>query len=89
MEFATEAQADAWLRAQFGTATGYVVSVTCHGGSVEPAAMFVESGEDAVLTFSSAPSAVFDNGQDVTASLSGAVYTISGVSAAHQVIAIW
>lgn len=90
MEFTTEAQAEAWLAAQFGTGTGFTVTTVCHGdGSVDNASVFAASGENVELTFSSAPAALFDNGADVKSAMTGVKYTVASIAANHQIVAIW
>lgn len=90
MEFPSEAQAEAWLDTQFGSAAGYTVVTTIHGpGSVDKPAVFAVAGESVVLTFAEDVAAVFDNGANVTAGMVGDTYTIAAIAANHQIVAIW
>lgn len=90
-DFDTEAAAEAWLMGIFGSTTSYEVSITVVGsGTVSPSGTtYVEAGEDISFTFGSTPEALFDNGTDVTASISTDTYTISNVAAAHELVAVF
>lgn len=50
---------------------------------------YVASGEDFTLTIIGTPTKVYDNGSDVTSSVSDGVYTISDVSANHSIAVIF
>lgn len=90
-EFSSEADAVNWLLALFGaTASWNVTTVIVGSGSVSPSGSNAyAAGSNAVLTFTADPSALYDNGTDVTASISSHKYTISAIAADHQIVAIW
>ena len=87
-EFATEAEADAWIQSKFGSAAAHVVTVQSTGtGTVTPASAVVADGQDLTLTLSQAPTALYDN--SVSKTVSGTTYTISNVTADHNVMVIF
>lgn len=91
-EFNSEVAADAWLMDKFGSAAaGHTVTVRTTGaGTVTPAgASFVEDNGQLALSFSVAPTKVYDNSVDVTSSVSNKVYTISAIAADHDVLVIF
>lgn len=90
-EFDTEAEAVSYIMALFGATTTWTVTTVIVGeGTVSPAGSNAyAAGTDVTLTFSAAPAALYDNGVNVTASLSGATYTLTALAAAHQIVAIF
>lgn len=91
-EFDSEAEADAWLMSVFGGARAHTVRVTVTGtGTVTPAGVsLMQDGQDAVLTLSSAPTALYDNSVLMTDAVTeGLTYTIEGVNADHDILAIF
>ena len=90
-EFATEAAADDWLMSKFGSVNGYAVTVRRSGaGTVTPAGtVMVAAGGTQAIAFSVAPTAVFDNGANVTAEISDKTYSITNAAADHDVIVIF
>ena len=87
--FDTEAAAIAWVESKVNVAAYHVVNIQKSGtGTVSPDKVaYVPEGENLVITFSTTPSAVYDNGADVTSSVSSKKYTITAVSEDHDVIA--
>ena len=90
-EFSSEDLAVTWLMGLFGAATTWNVNTIVVGtGTVSPAGSNAyTAGSNVQLTFTTDPSALYDNGTDVTASISSHKYTISAIAADHQVVAIW
>lgn len=90
-EFSTEAAAKQWLLGMLGATETCLVDTTIVGnGTVEPGAShFFEAGEDAVLTFSSAPVALYDNGVNKTSSVANKEYTISNIAAPHHLVVVF
>lgn len=90
-DFASEQAAVTWLMGLYGAVTTWTVATVVVGdGSVSPAgSASYTAGSGVTLTFSEAPSALYDNGVDVTASLSGTAYTIAAIAADHQIVAIF
>ncbi len=91
-EFPSEAEADAWLMGVFGGAVAHTVRVTVTGtGAVTPPGVsLVQDGQDAVLTLSAAPTALYDNSVLMTDAVAeGLTYTIEGVNADHDVLVIF
>ena len=90
-DFPTEAAAETWLMGLFGATAAWEVSVELIGsGTVTPAGTnFVAAGQTATLTFSPAPTVLYDGTVDVTASLVDGVYTIPAIAAAHHLVAVF
>lgn len=90
-EFPTLSAAEAWLDGMMGSTGVYKVTVqTAGSGSVDvPGSAFVASGSNYVITFSTDPVALYDNGTVKTSSIASHKYTISSIAADHTVVAIW
>lgn len=91
-EFSTEQAAADWIMATGGATNVYRVTVLTSGdGTATPSGTFyVKAGENAVIDFGTDdPDALYDNGSSVTSSIASHKYTLSGVSAAHDIVAIW
>lgn len=89
--FNSRAAAKAWLDAQLNVADMYEIEVSVSGtGTVSPVGVnFAGAGDDFVIAIGGTPTKVYDNGTDVTASVSGGEYEISTVAAAHSVVVIY
>lgn len=89
--FSNEADAKAWVAEKVGVKDFFAVKVLVSGqGEVSPVGTsFVESGGDLAIQISGVPTAVYDNGQDVTSNISANVYTLSTVTAAHNISVIY
>ena len=91
-EFATEAEAEAWLMGIAGATASWPVSVEIIGdGSVDPAGTtFFPAGEAAVLTFSAKPAVLYDGTTDKTSAVTNAgVYAIAAIAAPHRLVAVF
>lgn len=90
-EFATEADADSWLMAQFGSSNGYAINIRTTGaGQAEPSGtVMVASGSSRQISFTVNPTAVYDNSADVTNSVSAKKYTVSNAAANHDIVVIF
>jgi len=90
-EFPTLAAAEAWIMEKGGADSAFPVTVTVTGpGSATPSGTtYVGTGADLTLTFSSTPTAVFDNSVDVTESVAEDAYTIEAAAAPHDIIVIF
>lgn len=92
--FNSEADAVAWVEGKCGITESYLFRVTVQGAGtgdgVAPVGEFyVADGGDAELVISGTPTKLYDNGEDVTASISEGKYTLSGVDAAHEIAVIF
>ena len=74
-----------------GSSGVYKVTVLTSGsGSVDvPGSAFVASGSNYVITFSTDPVALYDNGTVKTSSIASHKYTISSIAADHAIVAVW
>ena len=90
-EFPSLADAEAWIMEKGGANSSFPVTVTVTGpGTATPSGTtYVGAGADLTLTFSSTPTAVFDNSADVTESVSNDAYTIAAAAAPHDIIVIF
>lgn len=90
-KFATEAEADLWAQTQLGYATAYLVSIAKSGsGVVSPIGnRMVASAGSLEITFGETPTNLYDDGVDVTASVSAKKYTLSNISANHNIVAVF
>lgn len=88
--FDDEASAINWVKNKANIITAYDIDVIVSGdGDVTPMKSCVASGGSIVLTFADNPTELFDNGVDVTASISAKKYTLSNVAADHKIAAIY
>lgn len=90
-EFDTEAAADAYVQTWLNVSEWFKAQImlmgegtASHNGTVN-----VASGETLEITFSEAPTKLYDNGEDKTASLSGNKYTLADMSDDHKICAIF
>lgn len=84
---ATEALAKAWVETKVSVATWYALTVAKSGtGTVSPLGTTYHAADaDPEILISGAPTSIFDNGVDVTASLAAGKYTITNIAAAHEI----
>lgn len=89
--FDTEAAAKAWVDSKLGVATFYEIKISVSGtGTVSPVGTrFVASAGSIQISIDGSPTKVYDNGADVTASVAAGKYTLSNVSAAHNIAVIY
>lgn len=92
-EFTSEADAVAWLMEKYGSGKAYAVTLEHVGqGASKPGAgtIYVPASTSLTVDFSpKKPTALYDNERDVTAQLSGNKYTLSSVTEAHKLTAVW
>lgn len=94
-EFSTLDAAEAWLDLCAGVTGKHLVELQLIGaGSADkPAAGMAAAGESYVITFSTAPSKVYDRTgtgvTDITAQLSGKVLTLTALAGNHSITAIF
>lgn len=93
-EFDTEAGAKAYIDTKLGVRAWHEMSVQVQGagkneGATPAGATFVAAGEDFVLTLTGTPTAIYDNGAEVTASISGGKYTVEGAAEDHAIAVIF
>lgn len=89
-DFSALAQAESWLATKLGNGTSKVVRVAVHGsGTVTPMVAVAASGSNVELSVGGSPTALYDNGTLKTSSISSNKYTISSISADHEVVVIY
>lgn len=93
-EFTTEAAAKAYIDTKLGVATWYAVDVQVQGATTGKSA--TPEGETSVasagafeIAITGTPTALYDNGADVKASIAGGKYTLSNVAADHKIAVIF
>lgn len=92
--FDSAESANAWCEEKTAVANYFAVNVSCQGagegeGVGFSGTRYVASGDDLDIEITGEPTAVYDNGEDVTASVSGGKYTIASVAADHTVAVIF
>lgn len=93
-EFTTEAAAKAYIDTKLNVATWYSMNVQVQGaGSGEAATPIgvtsVASAGTFELVVTGTPTALYDNGAESKASISGGKYTLSNVAADHEIAVIF
>lgn len=93
-EFDTEAAAQAYIDTKLGVATWYEMDVQVNGATTGEAATpsgitYVEDSGTFALTITGTVTALYDNGVESSASISGGVYTLSSVAADHTISVIF
>ena len=92
-EFSSLADAESWLNGLIaGASTMHRITVITSGsGSATPRGTFyvANAGSTSIDFGSSDPVALYDNGTVKTSSIASHKYTISNVTAAHDIVAIW
>lgn len=90
-EFETEAAADAYVQTWLNIGEWFKAQImlmgegtASHNGTVS-----IAKGEKLEITFGTAPTKLYDNGEDVTSSVSGNKYTLAAMSADHKICAIF
>ena len=86
----SEAEAKEWIAGLVKATAGGAFALNVEersGKTVSYKASFVNSGEAGDVEFAEAPSAVYDNGENVTASLAGTKYTIASMTEDHSIVA--
>lgn len=89
--FTTEAAARAWVEAQLGMTTAYEITIAKSGaGTVTPlGTLYVETGGNLSITITGTATALYDNGEDETASISSGVYALSNITADHEIVVVF
>lgn len=92
--FTNEADAYGWCAAKLGIGNYHRIDVSATGETAEKyvdrvGASFVPAGNGYELLIVGTPKAAYDNGQDVSASISGGKYTLSAVEADHEIVIIF
>jgi len=91
-DFETLEQARAWVDSNINDGgVFYTVTVAKSGeAAVTPLGTFiVAAGEDFEITVPTGIDALYDNGDDVLASIANGKYTIADIAASHEVVAIY
>jgi len=93
-EFDTEEAAKAYIDSKLSVAEWHQINVMVSGavgpeGASPSGITMVADGEDFVLNISGTVTAVYDNGDDVTASITGGAYTLANVTTAHNIAVIF
>ena len=92
-DFATLSEAEAFIASLGGSTAAYGVTISHVGsGASTPGegTTYVTAGQSMVIDFGSKdPTALYDNAQSVTSSISAHKYTISSISADHEIVAVW
>lgn len=92
-EHANLAAAQAYIDGKLGIATWYnvnvLVSAASAGKTAVPSAYAVASAGTFTVTLSGTVTKLYDNGVDVTATIVTGVYTVSNVTADHNIVAIF
>lgn len=88
--FTTAADAELWAKAAVGVVTAFEVNISVSGtGTVSPiGAKMVATGGTLAITVG-APTKVYDNGIDVTASVADLKYTLTNVLADHDIAVVY
>jgi phi13 family phage major tail protein len=90
-KFDNLAAAQAWIETKLNVATWYYVNVSVSGtGTVSPVGhRAYPAGEDVEITIGGSPAKVYDDGADVTSSVTGGKYTITNLAANHNIAVIY
>ncbi len=90
-KFDTEAAAKGWVEAKINKAVYYEVLITVSGdGEVSPTGYhMVAQGANLAINIGGTPTKVYDNGDDVTVSVSDGVYTITAAAENHNIAVIY
>lgn len=92
-DYATEAEAEAMISALAGDGNAYSVRIRHSGAGASTPGVgtkYVAAGGSQVIDFgTNDPDALYDNGADVTSSITSHKYTISAIAADHDIVAIW
>lgn len=92
-EFTTLDAAESWLNGLIagGTTMHRITVLTSGSGRATPSGTYyVANNGSTVIDFgSSDPVALFDNGTTKTSSIASHKYTISSITAAHDIVAVW
>jgi len=93
-DHASEAAAKAYVDTKLGVATWYAVNVQVNGattgeGATPSGTTMVASAGAFVLTLTGTVTKLYDNGVDKTTSIAAGVYTVSNITAAHDIAVIF
>lgn len=92
-EFTTEAAAKAYVDTLLNVAAWHAIEVQAQGTgpnkSVDYTGGYAADKSAFELTITGTPTKVYDNGQDVTSSLSGGKYTLASVEDDHKIAVIF
>lgn len=89
--FTAEADAELWAKNAVGVAVAYEVNIIVTGaGTVTPRGLkMVATGGNLAITIGGTCTALYDNGTDVKASIVAGVYTLTNVTAAHNIAVVY
>ena len=87
-EFDDEQAARAWIQSKLNIANLYPVEIAKSGaGTVTPSGItFVPSGGSLELVFDVTPTALYDNGEDKTSSVTSKKYKLTNVTEDHDIV---
>ncbi len=93
-EFSNEADAKAWIDNKLNVATNYEINVQCNGaGSGDDASPigphYVGAGESFGIAITGTPTALYDNGTDKKSSIASGKYTLTNVTANHNIAVVF
>lgn len=91
-DFDTQADAEAWLESLRGGSAAHAVTLEIIGeGSADPGAgtHYYAAGTNAVITFATDPTALYDGSTLATSSITSHKYTITAINADHHLRAVW
>lgn len=93
-DFTTEAQTKAWVDAKIAATTYRAINVSVNGAgageSVSPIGLnYVANAGAFELVITGTVTALYDNGTESKASITGGKYTLSNVTAAHDIVVIF
>lgn len=90
-KFSTEQDAALWVKNKLNIVTAYEINVSVSGdGACSPkGTRMVAKGSSFTVSFTDIPTALYDNGENVTTQISDNKYTISGISANHSISAVY
>ncbi len=89
--FASESAAKAWIDTKLSVAEWHLVNIAKSGeGTVAPLGKrYVADAGSLDIAILGEPSAIYDNGEDITTSLTGGKITLSNVTEEHSVVVIY
>ena len=93
-EFDSEAAAQAYIDTKLGVAVWHEIEVQVNGASTGEAATpmgisYAANAGSFALTITGTATALYDNGVESSASISAGVYTLSNITAAHNIAVIF
>lgn len=90
-DLTSEAAAEAWVDSKLNVATWYAMKVMVQGddisADIDGTRYFAEAA-NVPITITGTPTAVYDNGVEVSASIVDGVYTVTGIAADHEIFIV-